>query len=122
MTSTVTGEAAATANRVVQEALTNAIRHAGATTAAVSLRAGLRTILDNEPGLTATGEAADGESAVGVVSDAHPDVVLLDVRMPGWSRLTPRPARTDLTRRIRRLAAARPRTVQCRDRPPARRR
>jgi DNA-binding NarL/FixJ family response regulator len=52
------------------------------------VRAGLRTILDTEPGLTVTGEAADGESAVGVVSDARPDVVLLDVRMPGMDGIT----------------------------------
>jgi DNA-binding NarL/FixJ family response regulator len=52
------------------------------------VRAGLRTILDTEPGLIVTGEAADGESAIGLVSDLRPDVVLLDVRMPGMDGIT----------------------------------
>jgi DNA-binding NarL/FixJ family response regulator len=46
------------------------------------IRAGLRAILDSEPGLTVLGEAADGAEVPGLVSRLRPDVVLMDVRMP----------------------------------------
>ena len=39
-------------------------------------------ILDAEPDVDVVGEAADGESAVAVVAQLAPDVVLMDVRMP----------------------------------------
>lgn len=41
-----------------------------------------RTMLGAE-GFEVTGEAEDGESALAAVEDLHPDVVLLDVQMPG---------------------------------------
>ncbi len=47
------------------------------------LRAGLRALLDNEPDITVLGEAGDGQAAVDLVRDLHPDVVLMDIRMPG---------------------------------------
>jgi len=47
------------------------------------VRAGLVSILSSQPDLTVVGEAADGDEAVRVVRDADPDVVLMDVRMPG---------------------------------------
>ena len=47
------------------------------------VRAGFRMILEIEPDLAVVGEAADGEDAVALVRDARPDVVLMDVRMPG---------------------------------------
>ncbi|MFE0427281.1 response regulator [Streptomyces sp. NPDC058953] len=47
------------------------------------LRASLRLLVDAEPGLTAVGEAADGEEAVLLAAGTRPDVVLMDVRMPG---------------------------------------
>jgi DNA-binding NarL/FixJ family response regulator len=47
------------------------------------LRGGLRAILDAEDDLTVVGEAADGAAAVDEALRLHPDVVLMDVRMPG---------------------------------------
>jgi len=46
------------------------------------VRAGLRLLIDGEPDLEVVGEAVDGEDAVRVVTQAEPDVVLMDVRMP----------------------------------------
>ncbi len=47
------------------------------------VRIGLRAILDGEPDLVVVGEAADGADAVTQVRSLTPDVVLMDVRMPG---------------------------------------
>jgi len=47
------------------------------------IRGGLRLIIDNEPDLTVVGEAGDGDEAVRVVAAASPQVVLMDIRMPG---------------------------------------
>ncbi|MFJ9788712.1 response regulator transcription factor [Streptomyces globosus] len=47
------------------------------------VRTALRVILDAEPGLEVVGEAADGAEAVTAVRALAPDVVLMDVRMPG---------------------------------------
>jgi two-component system, NarL family, response regulator DegU len=47
------------------------------------LRDGLRTILDLEPGLTVVGEAANGEEAVHTTLGLKPDIVLMDIQMPG---------------------------------------
>jgi DNA-binding NarL/FixJ family response regulator len=46
-------------------------------------RMGLRMVIDAEPDLDVVGEAADGEQAVSAVDELHPDVVVMDVRMPG---------------------------------------
>ncbi|GAB2770983.1 response regulator transcription factor [Amycolatopsis magusensis] len=46
------------------------------------IRAGLRAIIESEPGLTVVGEAGDGAEVPGLVSRLRPDVVLMDVRMP----------------------------------------
>ncbi len=51
------------------------------------LRAGFRVILDSEPDMRVVGEAADGEAAVDVVRRRRPDVVLMDIRMPGLDGL-----------------------------------
>jgi DNA-binding NarL/FixJ family response regulator len=47
------------------------------------VRQGLRTFLDLQDDLTVIGEAADGEAAVAAADDLRPDVVLLDLKMPG---------------------------------------
>jgi DNA-binding NarL/FixJ family response regulator len=47
------------------------------------IRLGFRMILEREPGLTIVGEAADGTQAVALSRELRPDVVLMDVRMPG---------------------------------------
>src|SRR4051794_24890846 len=52
------------------------------------VRAGFAAIIDAEPGLTVIGEAADGTAAVDLARREHPDVVVMDVRMPGMDGLT----------------------------------
>jgi DNA-binding NarL/FixJ family response regulator len=44
--------------------------------------AGLRMLLAGDPGIEVVGEALDGAAALAAIADAHPDVVLMDVRMP----------------------------------------
>jgi DNA-binding NarL/FixJ family response regulator len=46
------------------------------------VRAGLRMIFESEHDLDIVGEAADGAVAVELVQSLHPDVVLMDIRMP----------------------------------------
>ncbi|QMU71211.1 response regulator transcription factor [Streptacidiphilus sp. P02-A3a] len=46
-------------------------------------RFGFRMLLDSAPGTQVVGEAANGAEAVRQVADLRPDVVLMDVRMPG---------------------------------------
>ena len=47
------------------------------------VRQGLRMILESDPGLRVVGEAGDGAEAVSVVRATRPEVVCMDVRMPG---------------------------------------
>ena len=46
------------------------------------LRRGFRMILEAEGGIEVVGEAEDGEQAVELTHRLHPDVVLMDIRMP----------------------------------------
>jgi len=57
------------------------------------VRAGFRALVDAEPDMQVVGEAADGEAVLDLARESHPDVVLMDVRMPGVNGL-------EATRRI----------------------
>jgi DNA-binding NarL/FixJ family response regulator len=46
------------------------------------IRAGLRLMVDDEPGLEVVGEAGDGAQALDAVRSLAPDVVVMDIRMP----------------------------------------
>lgn len=46
------------------------------------VRAGLRMVVDSEPGMDVVGEAADGVEGVAVARRTRPDIVLMDISMP----------------------------------------
>ncbi|GLW05261.1 DNA-binding response regulator [Microtetraspora sp. NBRC 13810] len=52
------------------------------------VRAGFRALLDAQEGMTVVAEAADGAQAVRLAGEHRPDVVLMDIRMPGTDGLT----------------------------------
>ncbi len=60
------------------------------------LRAGLRALLNAEPDVEVVGEAADGHETLRLVRDLEPDVVLLDLSMPG-------PGGIEVTRQVKRV-------------------
>ena len=60
------------------------------------VRAGLRMILSSSEELEVVGEAADGADAVAAVQEHRPDVVLMDIRMPGMDGI----AATSALRRL----------------------
>ena len=52
------------------------------------VRSGFRALLDARADIEVVGEAADGDAAVGLAQSLVPDVVLMDIRMPGCDGLS----------------------------------
>jgi DNA-binding NarL/FixJ family response regulator len=52
------------------------------------VRAGFAALLDAQEGIEVVGQAADGAVAVRLVGELNPDVVLMDIRMPGTDGVT----------------------------------
>ncbi len=69
----------------------------------IVVRQGLRHLLDDQPDMQVVGEVGDGTSAVRLARELSPDVVIMDVAMPGLSGV-------DATREITSVAPA-PRVV-----------
>ncbi|MBA2955917.1 response regulator [Nocardioides sp. MAH-18] len=57
------------------------------------VRTGLAMILGAQDGIDVVGQAADGPSTVATVADVRPDVLLVDIRMPGYDGI-------EVTRRV----------------------
>jgi two-component system, NarL family, response regulator NreC len=51
------------------------------------VRKGLRSLLDKETGIKVVGEAEDGREAIAKAEELHPDVVVMDIAMPGLNGL-----------------------------------
>ena len=47
------------------------------------VREGIRAILEKDPAFSVVGEAGDGQDAIRLVRDVQPDVVLMDINLPG---------------------------------------
>ena len=51
------------------------------------LRAGLKTLLSGDPDIQVVGEATNGEETLSITKSLHPDVLLMDIGMPGNEKL-----------------------------------
>jgi DNA-binding NarL/FixJ family response regulator len=60
-------------------------------------RSGLRALLATDEGLEVVGEARDGEAAIALAASLQPEVILMDLRMPGTNGI-------EATRRIHRAS------------------
>jgi YesN/AraC family two-component response regulator len=47
------------------------------------VRAGFRALVAAQPDIEVVGEAADGQAALRMAAELTPDLVLMDIRMPG---------------------------------------
>ena len=61
------------------------------------VRHGLRTLLEAEPGLSLVGEAEDGLAAIRLVEQLRPDILIVDLMMPGLNGL-------EVTRQVRKCS------------------
>lgn len=52
------------------------------------VRAGLRMMLEAQPDIAVVAEASDGHEAISLARSHHPDVCLMDIRMPGMDGIT----------------------------------
>jgi DNA-binding NarL/FixJ family response regulator len=68
------------------------------------VRTGFAGLLDTQPDFTVVGTAADGTEAIRICRDQTPDVVLMDIRMPGMDGI-------EATRQLARTTASAPRIL-----------
>ena len=63
------------------------------------VRAGIRSMLEGLPEIVVVGEANDGREALELVASLSPDLVFMDIAMPGLNGLDTRRASSVITRR-----------------------